>query len=123
MRSPWTDSPIARVDSLSREAEPPSLPPVVPLACHIGGSITVPSGQPRSLGSADDLGVIPEEVVEELHGTPSVKGSVGPVVVVVVQPAGEGVQAGLVAQVEPGIWAGAQDLRPGWGAGAGAVRP
>jgi hypothetical protein len=50
--------------------------------------------------------VVPGEVVEELHGTPSVKGSVGPVVVVVVQPAGEGVQAGLVAQVEPGIWAG-----------------
>jgi phosphatidylserine/phosphatidylglycerophosphate/cardiolipin synthase-like enzyme len=39
-------------------------------------------------------------------GLPSVQGSVGPVVVVVVQPAGEGVQAGLVAQVEPGIWAG-----------------
>jgi hypothetical protein len=64
--SPIRDSPVryavaldglthCQVDSLSREAEPPPLPLVVPLACHIRGSITVPSGQPRSLGSADDL--------------------------------------------------------------------
>jgi hypothetical protein len=47
--SPIRDSPVryavaldglthCQVDSLSREAEPPSLPLVVPLACHIRGS-------------------------------------------------------------------------------------
>jgi hypothetical protein len=49
------------------------------------------------------LAVIPGEVVEELHWAPSGQGHVGAVVVVVVQPARWGVQASLIAGVQPGI--------------------
>ena len=55
---------------------------------------TEPTGPSRQLAGTslahaevNALAVVPGEVVEELHGAPSVQGAVGPVVVVVVQPA------------------------------------
>jgi HD-GYP domain-containing protein (c-di-GMP phosphodiesterase class II) len=40
-----------------------------------------------ALAPVGRLAVVPRDVVEELHGAASVQGAVGPVVVVVVQPA------------------------------------
>jgi len=60
----------------------------------------------RNGGAADhgsELGVVPGEVVEGLHGAATSERGVGAMVVVGVDPSGERVKSGLVAGVDAGV--------------------